>query len=345
MEDNYEKFLGLLFIASPVLSGFALLGGCLGLGLGEFLVLSGVGTATVTSFAYHGFNKLIRHMNFKEAKENIFLNQTLLMTLEQYDRKDKIINSTTNFIDFIKARMNCGMNKIDKEYSNEVLNDLNQLLYLINCNYYHQIGDAKGWSREELLGRVVDRALKHLNGKSDKNLVLDDFKEIINSCHFIDPMLQKDIFSEFKKGKIKMDDKVNYAVIPNYYSSNHSFDVDNDSDYNIAIEMCISRMSYMLQDKAMDLEWDIDFLKEMMQTINRDYRPVSFNLVSSFINNAITYSLVNKKEKVGSLEMMKVFKISSLVADEEKEKVIEDISTNIRQKDFSKVKTIGGIKN
>lgn len=99
----------------------------------------------------------------------------------------------------------------------------------------------------------------------------------------------------------------------------NGFDIDDGNDYYQLILDYISDPYYIEKGfgDPRNIDWDIGFLKKIIKILVRDHKEelmervddyTNFHLAASFIDNALMYSLLNKRDLVGQTEMINTFK-------------------------------------
>lgn len=109
------------------------------------------------------------------------------------NRREVINQRTTMFHSYIIEYLE----KNNIEIDSFTLNIINDILYLINANYYYEISSNYHIDRETLITQVLNQIMIYLTKKEDKSLDEDDVTKIINSCFFIKSALQQAIIQEF----------------------------------------------------------------------------------------------------------------------------------------------------
>lgn len=110
---------------------------------------------------------------------------------------------------------------------------------------------------------------------------------------------------------------LDYKTISKNESNTVPFDLDDTTNYQILIEMCNDNDYLQSLGRPDIIDWDIYFLIDMMKIIIKNYQKrlteevinyQDINMVASFIYNAFEYALINNKESIGPLEMIKTFR-------------------------------------
>lgn len=220
--------------------------------------------------------------------------------------------------------------------SNQDMNTLNQLLFMINENYYDIICQTISLSRDELISKVLDIAVYYIESNKD-NLDEKDVEEIIKSMFFIDSELKQKMIKEFKNGKCIMNNQTDYRIISKNAESTRInlahlhdkkedfipfFDYDDRKEYQLVISRLIEKDFFKKYGDPNLIKWNVDLLKEIMSMIIvefdedlkvgvEDYAPIDF--VTSFLYNLGIYCLVNGRYEVSAYEIANVFKHWNIV--------------------------------
>ncbi len=288
------------------------------------------GTLITAPFIYYGLDKIKEKINDSNERSMHHTSQIVLMTQEAH-HSDHIINKMTSVF---LLELGEELQKEKVKASDEELMTMNQMLYLINANYYDRITqDQKKLNREELVRRVA-YAIATYKKETGEVVSHKNFSKILERCFFIKPTIQEEISKEFTKSKrfikkglyhyeIKRNDMSPYLTdYQNAYNESPKsvvphFDMSNMRQYqNIAYN--ISQGEYINTiGNPNALEWDYRFLMRLMNMIEKKFRRrlveaneyhSSFAMVYEFMANAMVYALANNKTKIGVSEMINTFK-------------------------------------
>lgn len=297
-----------------------------------YLISTAIGTLITWPLTYIGIEKINQKSEAKNKKQQYSVLLTTKALHEIITAKDQIISQkTTNFYYMIKDKLSNSYNKI----SLNTLNNINDLLYLINANYYEQISHyLQGISREELANKILDQVNLYLEDKDKKELKRIDINNIINNCYFIINNLKKEIIEEYKLSEVKMGNLIvhgienkNEAPSPkNPYQKTiikseekvPTFDKDNLDSYKHIVERLIYTDTYLCEyGNTYDIEWDYEALMSIVRTMIKEFHSEliknvdnysNFALTCSYIYNIMCYSIMNHKAQVSYQEMLNVFK-------------------------------------
>ena len=154
----------------------------------SFLAIGGA-SVVATPVVYFGFKKINERWWEKEEKRLRSVRQTFAMMAEDRYEKDKIIGkTTTNFyskLEDMKKEFNLSLEAND-------FDQINDLLYLINANYYEKIVSLMpGYCREEIIDKVVNQIGLYFVGKGQSGFHRKDLLNILNNCYFIKDEIKK----------------------------------------------------------------------------------------------------------------------------------------------------------
>lgn len=290
------------------------------------------GTVLLSPLTYFGFKKLQKKSDNTFKREIHSVGQLMLM-MKEATEPDRVIGKMTSF--FLPQIIEI-FDKDNVSISQDDLMNVNQFIYLINCNYYEQLRKYIPESnREQLIKSMIRQTSMYLRQSDRHNFNEKDAKKVLNNCIFIPKKTAAEIAEEFKKSKVKFLGNKMYEIIRNdvaddidaYISAKDeeeqdrfsSFDSNNIEHYKTIIES-VSKSEYiqnLATTNPSDLKWDIDFLMRIMNIITKDHREElvqrdnmyqNFPLVISYIYNALAYAVVNNKKEVGKTEMINTFK-------------------------------------
>lgn len=243
------------------------------------------------------------------------------------NRREVINQRTTMFHSYIIEYLE----KNNIEIDSFTLNIINDILYLINANYYYKISSNYHIDRETLIVQVLNQIMIYLTKKEDKLLDEDDVTKIINSCFFIKSDLQQAFIQEFFEVSNVVED-VKIRLIENRYlnSIDHKkeqakmkntfyFDSSDRKYYQALVEGLSANDKYFKEyGNINNIEWDYSVLENVVKIIlsyrdeiKRSFEVETysdFNLISSYIYNVICYSIMNQQAKVTYQSLIATFK-------------------------------------
>lgn len=257
----------------------------------------------------------------------------LFSMMGEFYKQDRIIDENTSvFLYDLELKFKEG----NIELPTSQMFCLNKLLYLVNLNYFDEIKEKiPSITREKLISHIIDQTIIYYKRTNKKTFDENDAKEIIDYCLLIQPEIKKAIIKEFKDSKIKIANEIDYAIekkdtknlveIDTYESfltsvqnnKGYNFDITSVSDLNAIILLASNHENIRQYGNPDSLKWDMDFLNRVLTLIATNYRQQlieyhedysNLALATSFILNATTYALVNKKEEVGQREILSTFK-------------------------------------
>lgn len=257
----------------------------------------------------------------------------LFSMMGEFFKQDRIIDENTSvFLYDLELKFKDG----NIELPTSQMFCLNKLLYLVNLNYFDEIKEKiPSLTREKLISHIIDQTVIYYKRTSKKTFDEKDAKEIIDYCLLIHPEIKDAIIKEFKESKVKIANEIDYAIekkdtrnlveIDAYDSfltsvqnnTGYNFDITSESDLNTIILLASNHENIRQYGNPDSLNWDMDFLNRVLTLIATNYRQElieyheeysNLALATSFITNAITYALVNKREEVGQREIISTFK-------------------------------------
>lgn len=355
--DEFEKAEKIGNIVSDIVASTGLTSGILSLislttGIinspQNLLFLAG-GTVLISPFTYLGMKKLKNKMDERVERDMHQAGQIFLMFEDVLKPDFKITKTTALFLNQI-------LDKLEKEQLQLQKDDymhINQLLYLINSNYYEEIIKThKNMTREQLIDKILNQIISYLR-KNDKDTFDEkDAKIVLDSCFFLEDELKKEIAEEFKKSKVTVASTTTYEIIRKdlpdssvkSYKAKRAeeqeernasrFDIYSERDYHTLIQNFSSSEEILKLGNPNELEWNMDLLIKIIQTIGLNYRDEllennashnNLNLAASYIYNLISYALVNKRKEVGYKEMIATFKNWNYLPFSIKLKALDDI--------------------
>ena len=324
MENLYKYFC----VAAPVFSLFVVGTMIGGLEAVPALIISGLGTGAISPVAYLGLN----HIDNKSKRERINSSSYFLHSAQMFrENKEEyrsIHENTIYFYDYIERKLNSGLMPTTLNIDEHSLENINQFICLINTNYYHKINKGNNIRREQLIDQVLGELVRYLTERRQNEFSHKDVKNILKNCSYIDDKLKKEILKEYKNSRFNFNGDIVYAVnkdLKRYDGIGKSFlgekkkefDIDNSSDYSLIIEYITFSDEYKKDKRLVNLDWDIDLIKNMIQMIDCDFgnelRRVrgtysTLDLVTSFVSNTLNYVVKKEKEKVGKEEIIESFR-------------------------------------
>ena len=295
--------------------------------LSSFFAILGVSVALTPGVSL-GLKKINERWYEKEKKRLKSVKQSLAMMAEDIYEKDKIIGkTTTNFYSKVEDMKNEFSISLDSNDANQI----NDLLYLINANYYEKIvGTRQPYCREEIIDKVVNQVGLYFVLKGNSGFTRKDVFCILKNCYFIKDELKKEIYEEFISSEVSFGRFISHCIEnrnvdimdkdafieekKKELSSMPSFDIFSLDSYEKIIQGLISADSYLEQfGNVNQLEWDMESLKNFLCILLKDHRSEliaydssqsSFDIASSFIYNAMCYAVVNQKQSIGPFEML-----------------------------------------
>lgn len=266
--------------------------------------------------------------------------------LNQNKRKE-INQKTTTFYKYI-------LNSLEKnniKATMGTLTSINNILHLINTNYYYKITKSSHLSREELLEKVLDQIIKYLGRINPKELKETDIINIINNCYFISNDIKNPIIQA-------LSTEIHPKKSP---ANNYPTDFDNSNYYRALIEGITEKDNYLKEyGNINNIEWDYNILGQVISYILRYRSEIKRNLeavnysdyyiISSYIYNAMCYSIMNQEAKITYQSLLSTFKDWEDVDYKTKLKITTDIIeelnlTEIRRPYIEKCKTKGKNNN
>lgn len=246
---------------------------------------------------------------------------------EAFTKEHKIDKNTAYFMREIRE------SKIDMSIDN--LLNINQLIYLINQNYYEKIiGKTLNISRHELIIKVLEQVKLYIE-KTHRNIeeVFDyqDACEIINSCFFIPDEIKKEILHDFSSSRVSVDNRTSFVIEPvddsfknispeQYFNTKEyviaNFDINDIEEYERLMRIYKEMDNNPYRD-AFLVEWDLEAIRDCMALIVRRFGLIIENrgedlfhceMAATFMYNLCAYASVNKVSHVGIKEIINTFK-------------------------------------
>ena len=285
-----------------------------------------------TPVVYLGFKKINERWQEKEEKRLKCIKQTFAMMKEDEYEKDKIIGkTTTNFYSKIKDMKK----EFNLSFKGNDIHQINDLLYLINANYYEKIESLiPGYCREEIIDKVLNQVGLYFVAKGSTSFTREDLLNILTACYFMKDKVKKEIYEEFISSEVSFGNWISHGI------NNHNvdimdeaaflnekkkelspmptFDIESTKDYEKIIQGILSIDTYLGQFGDINkLEWDMQSLQEFLCIMLKDHRREiiaydsslsNFTVASSFIYNAMCYAIMNHQTKIGPREMLNTLK-------------------------------------
>ena len=319
-----------LAVASSLILSIIL--GVAGVGVSIPLFIFG-GAAVLTPGIYFGI-KTISENYIKKETEDIDKRvkaemMQYQMFLEVGEKHRKIGKKTANFLYDVKDMEHDFQISLDHQSANY----LNDLLYLVNTNYYSEIvKNSDTYSRDRLVKQILNQVGLYIKESGKESISNKDIEKILDSCFFIPDRLKKEIMNEYIKSEVSYNKLILHGIDNRSSDSSlvssdekrgenplsSSFDIDNREQYQLLIQTMEVDDEYLGQfGNPSELDWDIDSLQKLLSIIAKDHHEElanridgysDFNLVSSFIANAACYAIANGKDKVGVDEMASTFR-------------------------------------
>lgn len=333
MEKSGDKAIEVVSSIGMSLATTSILSAMLGVANTSYIIpfLTG-GTLLTSPIMYLGMKKVKNKMDERFERDLHHVAQMQIMAQETKELDRKIGRMTSLFLQEILEVFD----EENKDFPQNQIMPINQLINLINCNYYEKIAKAHPeLDREDVVRKIVQQTSMYLNNSARKKFDETDAKIVVNACLFIPESVKEEIVTEFKKSKVKFFDETHYEIIRNDTNGDlceynlkkasevsgqyTAFDIENGNDYYEIISTYTNN-SFWIDEELGDpngLDWDIDFLRTIIKTIVRDHRQElrksnpdysNFKLAGDFIFNALSYALVNGRQEVGRVEMLNTFK-------------------------------------
>ncbi len=97
------------------------------------------------------------------------------------ERKEIITQRTTMFLHYIIR----SLEEHNLTLTAEVLTNINDLLYLINANYYYKIANSHRLDRETIIERILNQIVIYFQNSDSQELTLKAAATIINNCFLL----------------------------------------------------------------------------------------------------------------------------------------------------------------
>lgn len=298
---------------------------------------------------YFGMKKLKEKIEERTSRDMHQAGQLVLMYQEVGDHDRRIESMTSLFLDEI-------FTKFEEEnisLPQDQLININQFLYLVNANYYEKIeANLSDMSRDKLINKMLDAISIYLIDSEREAFDEKDALRVLFYCPFISEELKSEIAKEFKKSKVTVSGTTVYEIVRNDILGSieefkqrkdeedkgryKGFDIEDSSDYHELILSYVEDPRYTEKGyrDPRDIDWDVGFLKKVVNVIVRDYREElleandyysNYNLTSSLVSNALMYALVNNKDMVDPDVILSTFKTWDYIPFQTKLSVIDTL--------------------
>lgn len=217
--------------------------------------------------------------------------------------------------------------KFSMSFENQL--NLNQLLFLINKDFYEEINKYTRLTRHSLITKLLDSAKVYIDNtypNGNATFDIDDATKLIDTCIFIPYILKSAIIEAFASSRVNAK-RLSFVIPPkdnifgpNFYKSEEhvksEFDINDIENYKL-IKSLYEKIEINEYKDAYLLEWDLEFLKDCMSLIVRRFGTFissrqddiyHFDMVSTFMYHLSAYASLNKSESVGIKEIINTFK-------------------------------------
>lgn len=282
-----------------------------------------------------GINVLKKKMD-RSFNVDMQMSQQILKMFVEVDEADHKIEKNTS----------CFYHEITKRESltdadADMINNINQFLYMINENYYEEIIKRNpNMRRDELIDKILDQIEIYVEKFGIHEFTINEATSTINGCIFIDDDVKKQIIKEFKQSEYRLFGKKHYQVLSKNLDSQKNFDnclkemgeelhsrehylklfnVEDIRCYEILLESSDESPGEFRKNfgSFSDVEWDLEALRDvmafMLTKFSKEFRDIKgeyFNVsvVGSFMCNVFTYAKLNNTGRVGIYEIIQTFK-------------------------------------
>lgn len=296
-----------------------------------FLYLAATIASAIVSgpIIYHTVRK-IRKKKQEEDIKRFNCVQLAIKGLHELETEDKLkVNQET--VNFYK-KITDALQEETLELSTPDVCTLNDLIYLINANYYYEIAENTELERDDVIERIILQAILHLKHTSKTSINSKDIETIINNCFFIKENTKHDIIEEFNSSAVDFNGWVQHGVENRYIGtekaqeemkksgSQIAFDVNHIEHYKMLIEGLTAGESYLREYGNIDnIEWDYELLREVFSIMINKFKPElkrlqfedgysEFNIARSYFHNIMCYAVMNQKAVVDYQSMLATFK-------------------------------------
>lgn len=347
-----------LAVASSLILSIIL--GVAGVGVSIPLFIFG-GAAVLTPGIYFGIKTISENYIKKETEDIDKRTKAEMMQYQMFlevgEKHRKIGKKTANFLYDVKDMEHDFQISLDHQSANY----LNDLLYLVNTNYYSEIvKNSDTYSRDRLVKQILNQVGLYIKESGKESISNKDIEKILDSCFFIPDRLKKEIMNEYIKSEVSYNKLILHGIDNRSSDSSlvssdekrgenplsSSFDIDNREQYQLLIQTMEVDDEYLGQfGNPSELDWDIDSLQKLLSIIAKDHHEElanridgysDFNLVSSFIANAACYAIANGKDKVGVDEMASTFRNWEYIPFSLRSSIATDVASKMDfQTDYS----------
>lgn len=298
---------------------------------------------------YFTASKLIQKSKEKEEKWFRCMNRAFIMLGEDCYEKDQVVTQkTTNFYKKVETMLK----KNNYELVPESTDFVNDLLYLINANYYQEVEKYLPYlKREQLLDKVMDQVGNYLEKTHKTKLTNNDIVTILNNCFFLTEPLKEEIAKEYVESTVKFGSHIEHSIknrtvdtldIDTYKQEKEQevlptaiFDIEDIDHYQIMIQGIIASDKYLPNfGDISSLTWDMESLQNIICIMAKDHRRqllevkdeyCNFDLAASFIHNAMCYGIMNHKSEIGPKELLATFREWDYIPFELRATIASDI--------------------
>lgn len=278
------------------------------------------------------------------------LNQRMNSIIE-FDEKDhKITNKSVYFNQEI-------IKTFDKNIASyllkqDIVNHINQLLYMINKNYYESINKKNPYTRRRLLEDVLNSLIDVM--KETKEFNYDTINRALKNCSIISDKNRKKMVKEFKKAKCRKEDKsIEYRIISEdgetllpyereIATEEHQlalFDINNLEDIQAVYKAIILK-----NPEFSKIEIDFKIIQEMLsfivlnfETDLEEYFPefYHFHFVSSFLYQLLKSSCNGNNISASRYSVFEVLKSWDMLDWGLKNRILEKVSKEYNVGNFN----------
>lgn len=224
--------------------------------------------------------------------------------------------------------------------------NINQLLYMLNANYYDYLASRfKDNNREQIIMKFLEQIRMYLLVRDQRTFDVDDAISVINNCFFISSEQKEKMIREFTSSKIDVDDEYYFAigrkdVNPTkeaYLMAKEKEDEDRTPYFDMSeIISYKSIINYWSDDEnnLSSIDWNYGFIRDILVKIadrNRydmmKYHPdfSHFNMVKSFLTAAANFAITNGSKKMDKKEILACFKNWSYVTFESNIRYVDQL--------------------
>lgn len=209
MKEKIEKYTStfIVGVAAGVLGNVLNLVPFAALGMG----------ASVSAFYFVGSTygkKLYEKIEGGKQRKYLALQHQRIMEFENIGKLGNSISATTSY--YIPLIENYIKN-FDISLENNVVRRINQVLYLLNANYYSAVlKKFPTLSRKQMISQTLNQLFAYLIQNQKLDFTEKDLKKFLKGYELLDKDEKRLFFLEFKSGKVKKEGKHQYiyAVFP-----------------------------------------------------------------------------------------------------------------------------------